>query len=147
PFNPCLPTVDLDAAIMPHWDDLYTDAEPGCPAGGCGVFTSVSGSAPNRIFNVEWRAVRYSNPTQPVNVEVRLYENGQGFDFVYGLVNGSGSSATIGVQNDPTRSTQFSCNTASLSQGLLVNWTLSGCAISTPTTSPTGTGTPAPTRT
>lgn len=117
------------------------------PGGGCGVFTSVSGSAPNRVFNVEWRAVRYSNPTQPVNFEVRLYENGQGFDFVYGQVNGSGGSATIGVQNDPARSTQFSCNTASLSQGLLIHWSLGGCAISTPTNSPTGTGTQAPTGT
>ena len=42
------------------WDDLRTDDNSGCtgyPGDTCGVYTSVSGTAPNRVFNIEWRAV------------------------------------------------------------------------------------------
>ena len=48
----------MNYAIMPHWDDLRTDQQPGCaafPGGTCGIFTSVTGTPPNRIFNIEWR--------------------------------------------------------------------------------------------
>jgi hypothetical protein len=136
PFNECLPQPILDAAVLPHWDDLRTDDNSGCPVGGCGVFTSVSGSAPSRVFNIEWRAVRYSNPTMPVNFEVRFYEDRQMIDFVYGQVDGGGLDATVGVQNDKTRYTQYSClQPGSLTQGLLIRWTLQGCASFTPTRS------------
>ena len=43
---------------FPVWSDYRTDiVGEGCSnfASGCGIFTSVSGSAPNRIFNIEWR--------------------------------------------------------------------------------------------
>jgi hypothetical protein len=149
PFNPCLPSAELEAAVMPHWDDLLTGTHSGCQAGGCGVFTSVSGSAPNRILNIEWRAVRYSNPIAPVNFEVRFYENQTRFDFVYGQVNGAGGDATVGEQNDTTRYTEFSCLTQSLSPGLLIRWTLQGCSLatSTPTTTPCASCTSTPTGT
>ncbi len=45
-FNECLPGPSFEAAIMPHWDDLLTDDNPGCPGGGCGIFTSLSGAPP-----------------------------------------------------------------------------------------------------
>src|SRR5437016_11226356 len=50
--NDCLPTVNVNDLIAPYWDDLYT----GDIATGQGIFTSVTGTAPNRIFNIEWRA-------------------------------------------------------------------------------------------
>src|SRR5436190_4944423 len=73
--NTCLPTSVMNNAIFAHWDDLITNQQLGCSAfpGGCGVFTSVSGAAPNRIFNIEWRAVYLVDGTT-VNFEVRLYE-------------------------------------------------------------------------
>ena len=52
---------------------------PGCstfPGGTCGIFTSVSGTAPNRILNIEWRTVYNNDTSQPVNYELRLYEGG-----------------------------------------------------------------------
>src|SRR5205823_9850045 len=49
--NGCLPVGDFSYAILAHWDNLRTDLP-----GNYGIFTSVSGSAPNRIFNIEWRA-------------------------------------------------------------------------------------------
>ena len=66
--NVCLPYSNFNYAILPHWDDLRTD-----DIGNYGVFTSVTGVAPNRIFNVEWRA-SLANRRGDVNFEVRLYE-------------------------------------------------------------------------
>src|SRR2546430_486765 len=48
----CVPDGSANNLIAPGWTDLYT-ADSGS---GQGIFTSVSGSAPNRIFNIEWRA-------------------------------------------------------------------------------------------
>ena len=111
---------------MPHWDDLRTDQTgTGCTAYGgvgCGIFTSTSGTAPNRIFNIEWRTVYFGANTTRANFEVRLYENPalNRFDIVYGEVAQGGSSATVGVQRDTgSFFTQFECNTAgTLTSGL-----------------------------
>ena len=51
--NTCLPAAPnlgpYAYTIFPYWDDQYTLNS------GSGIFTSVSGVAPNRIFNIEWR--------------------------------------------------------------------------------------------
>ena len=65
----CLPAPPnigpYDFTIFPVWQDQRTDfGLSGCasfPGGNCGVFTSVSGSAPNRIFNIEWRTVYFAD--------------------------------------------------------------------------------------
>jgi hypothetical protein len=117
PFNSCLPNPTYNNTIYAYWDDLFLD----CNAGfGCGIYTSVSGTAPNRIFNIEWRAHRNEPPVVNVKFEIRLYENGNGrFDIIYGQVDNPGDTATIGVQRDTgSRFTQYSCNTGALSQGL-----------------------------
>jgi subtilisin family serine protease len=49
--NACLPAATHGVSLHPHWDDLRTDGTT-C-TGGCGIFTSTSGSTPNRIFNIE----------------------------------------------------------------------------------------------
>ena len=33
----------------------------GFPGATCGIFTSVTGTAPNRQFNIEWRAVHFAH--------------------------------------------------------------------------------------
>src|SRR4029077_17629814 len=86
--NACpLPSATLNFPIMPHWDDLRTDqVGTGCstyPGGACGIFTSTSGTAPNRIFNIEWRTVYFGANTTRANFEVRLYEGQNRFDMVY----------------------------------------------------------------
>ncbi|MGQ0740307.1 MAG: T9SS type A sorting domain-containing protein [Bacteroidota bacterium] len=124
--NTCpLPSATFNAqggvVFMPHWDDLWT------AQAGEGIFTSVSGVAPNRIFNIEWRA-SYFPGTGSVSLEARLFEGQQRVDFIYGTITGSpGASASIGVQGAPTPTTlftQYSCNTASLSPGLGISFTL-----------------------
>ena len=51
--NQCLPWTTHNYTIFPYWDDSvsWVRASP-----WTGIFTSVSGTAPNRIFNIEWRA-------------------------------------------------------------------------------------------
>jgi|SRR5947209_4905263 len=47
----CIPNGAVSNIISVAWRDFYTaDA-----AGGQGVFTSISGATPHRIFNIEWR--------------------------------------------------------------------------------------------
>ena len=116
--NACpLPSATFNMPIMPHWDDLRTDqVGTGCTAYGgvgCGIFTSISGTAPNRIFNIEWRTMYFGANTTRANFELRLYEGQTRFDMVYGEVAQTGSSATVGVQKDTgSQFTQYECNTA-----------------------------------
>ena len=65
--NQCLPWTTHDYTIYPYWDDLYLVNSP------FGIFTSISGTAPNRIFNIEWRA-QYFPGSGSANFELRLYE-------------------------------------------------------------------------
>ncbi|MGC2627287.1 MAG: hypothetical protein WA269_10645 [Candidatus Udaeobacter sp.] len=110
--NVCpLPWTSHNYTIFPYWDDQRTDANSGCsafPGGNCGVFTSVSGTAPHRIFNIEWRTVYFAAPTTTANYELRLYEGQIRFDVIYGAVASGNTSATAGVQRDNV--TQYFCN-------------------------------------
>ena len=110
--NTCLPYTSFSYVIAPLWDDLLTSGSGG------GIFTSISGNAPDRIFNIEWRTTYYTGGAS-ANFELRLYEGQSRFDFVYGTLNGNGSSATVGCQKDTGSAfTSFGCNAAVLTNGL-----------------------------
>lgn len=118
--NACLPTAAFADSIFAFWDDLHTGGTEG-PAQG--IYISTNGVAPNRVFNIEWRASYYhpGRKGAPVNFGVRLYENASRFDLVYGALNGTGASATVGAQSDSGNPfAQFSCNAGGLSNGLLL---------------------------
>jgi hypothetical protein len=114
--NNCLPDATMGVMLAPHWDDLRTDGT------GNGIFTSVSGVAPNRIFNVEWRTI-YFGTTTSLGFEIRLYEDNTHFEYIYGTIPQTGTSATVGAQNAAANSNQFSCNTSSLASGLKLTFT------------------------
>src|SRR5262249_25817035 len=78
--NSCLPWLTHNYTIYPYWDDLYLVNS------GFGIFTSISGTAPNRIFNIEWRA-QYFPGSGNANFELRLYEGQTRFDVIYGTVD------------------------------------------------------------
>ena len=102
--NTCLPdTSGRTYAIFPYLDDGYTVNT------GFGIFTSISGTAPNRIFNIEWRN-QYFPGTGTANYEVRLYEGQTRFDVIYGQLDNGNTSATAGVQKNGTVFTQYFCN-------------------------------------
>jgi hypothetical protein len=142
-----LPSANWSRAILPYQDDLRTDANPGCsgfPGGNCGVFTSVTGTAPNRQFNIEWRAVHFADTTAAANFEVVLHESVTSFDVIYGATSDSGLDETSGVQAGPAGpATTFSCGTATLTSGLKVTYNCAAGAQS-PTPTPTATGSPTP---
>jgi hypothetical protein len=118
----CLPNPVLTQAILPYQDDLRTDQ------GGTGIFASISGAAPNRIFNLEWRTT-YFGRAGTANFEVRLFENQQRYDVIYGATADHGSKESSGVQEgDGQRYTQFSCNAPVLIPGLRVSYTATACA-------------------
>jgi hypothetical protein len=131
--NQCLPRANFNNTIWVSWENyLDTTRRDECPT--CGVYSSVSGEAPNRIFNIEWRG-RAGWPLLPVNFELRLYEDQNRFDMVYGQMDRGGSESVVGVQRDTgSRYTQFQCNTGGLTPGLALSFTQPVC--------PTATGTP-----
>src|SRR5207302_1911491 len=101
--NNCLPWTGHTYIILPYWDDLYLVNS------GFGIFTSISGTAPNRIFNIEWRA-QYFPGSGTANFELRLYEGQTRFDVIYGTVTNGNTSATAGVQRDDACFAQYYCN-------------------------------------
>ena len=165
----CLPSpsnyftgLAYDNTIFPLWQDQLTSASaPGCASfhgGECGVFTSVTGSAPNRIFNIEWRTVLFSDQTAPQNFEVRLYENdpNQRFDVILGTLTPpifSERQWVSGVQGDGDLGFYTEdfciCPPASPAQNESRTYMLTPCGTPspTPTATPTPSSTPRPTPT
>jgi hypothetical protein len=153
--NVCLPTATFNYPMLPYWDDLRTDGTT-----GEGIFTSVTTdpSTGGQVFNIEWRSCIRTGATVcsaiDTNFEVRLLQvpraDGTEFEFVYGSMLQNGSGATVGVQRATGISfTQYSCNTASLSNGLDLMFKPFPCSqptfTPTSTVSPTFTITPFPT--
>jgi hypothetical protein len=120
--NTALPS-GYSSTIFAFWDDLYT-VDSGS---GQGVFTSISGAGPNRIFNIEYRTENCCSSGPPDhNFEVRLYEGLTRIDVIYGATPNSGSSATAGVQLNASDYTQYSYNSAVLTPGLQITYDVAG---------------------
>ena len=128
--NICLPWTTHNYTTFPYWDDLYLVNS------GFGIFTSVSGTAPNRIFNIEWRA-QYFPGSGSANFELRLYEGQTRFDVIYGTISNGNTSATAGVQRDDACFNQYFCNgSGGQATG---GWALVPAGTPTPTSTPTAT--------
>ncbi|MGI8588086.1 MAG: S-layer homology domain-containing protein [Chloroflexia bacterium] len=132
----CLPVPIFSYTISGYWDDLITSGA------GQGVFTNVTGIAPNRTYYVEWRAMVLRNNSN-INFELVFHEGSTGFSIVYGTNVGTGGiNATIGVEKDMSAFTQASCNTNILTAGKEFDFTLPPCPTATATTVPVATNTP-----
>ena len=112
-----LPDDNLREAIIPYQDDLHTGNA------GEGIFTLVSGTAPNRTFYIEWRT-HYFGRSGTANFEIAFYENQPSFfDVFYGVTIDNGSFEESGVQASACGpATTFSCNQGTLTNG----WTHTG---------------------
>lgn len=79
--------------LAPLWDDL--DMSSGA------IRYITAGTAPNRIFTIEWRRAEWNyNANSPVvSFQVKLYESSGIIDFIYKResANISGGSASIGI--------------------------------------------------
>src|SRR5437868_6559402 len=154
-FGVCLPAGSRNCpfayTIFPLWTALDTDnGLVGCStwANGCGIFTSISGTAPNRIFNIEWHALLNFTSNTPQDFEVRLYENdpNQRFDVIYGTVGNAFGLNYLwvgGVQGLPGFFTEDFCQTAVSPPRTNVSrtYTVVPCGSPTPTSTPTATAT------
>lgn len=93
----CLPNSFENNIVATFAKDLVTNDSNN----GEGVFTSITGSSPNRVFNIEWRTRQCCQTGLPTShFEMRLYEGQQRIDFVYGNVEVNGVNNTIGIQRD-----------------------------------------------
>ena len=162
----CLPAppgyftgLPYDNTLFALWQDMRTDVPgDGCDSfsSGCGIFTSVTGSAPNRIFNIEWRTVLYWDETAPQNFEVRLYENDPNgrFDVIFATlippVIGPLERAWVsGVQGNGSQGFYTEdfciCWPDPPPQNQSRTYMLTPCATPTPTATATSTPRPTPT--
>lgn len=92
-------------AIFPFWEDItYVPRDPTSQ-----ICAGTFGTAPNRIFVVEWKNMQFKNPAlNPASLtfEALFYENSDRMVFIYQNMTGanssvaSGATATIGVQNE-----------------------------------------------
>ena len=150
----CLPvngnSEPLNDTIFADYGDHRTDTNPGCsafPGGTCGIFTSVTGTAPDRIFNIEWRTAYFDDPNQHANFELRLYEGQTRFDVIYGTVGLGNTASSAGVQQSLANFTQYFCDSAGGAATGGQSYLLRGCLTLSPTPTQTPTFTPTPTPT
>ena len=134
--------------MAPYWDaqDLFCTI----PFGFCGLFTKTTGTAPNRVFYIEYRTVYFLSETT-LDYEIALYENGNPpFQYIYSDINtffGSRCQLVVGVKKTDTTFTQYGCDPGGgdnppVSSGQALTAT---CGQASPT--PTATHTPTPTAT
>ena len=156
----CLPAPPnigpYDFTVFGTWEDMMTISNlSGCsgyPGGTCGIFTTVEGTAPNRIFDIEWRAVLYGDNNSRVNFEIRLFEGDPNlkFEVVYGDINTSGATQTwvAGVQGNSGAGffTQDFCGPSPLTN-VSRTYEIPPCGSPTPTPTVTPTVTPTATPT
>jgi len=107
--NTCLPGSLYGRTFFPYWDDQRTDNFSGT---GEGIFTTTTGSAPNRVFYIEWRT-EYYDGGGTANYEVVLNENDQVLKTIYGQMDEGNTSSTEGAQDSGTGPVdQYGCNGA-----------------------------------
>ncbi len=109
-FTNNLKTGSNRPVAAPLWDDIKTGNITG------GVFSQLSGSAPNRVFTIEWRFMRWwwSNGIDSViSFEAKLYETTNVVEFVYrqdpnqGNLGGPTTGASIGLNSTATGNGNF----------------------------------------
>jgi hypothetical protein len=169
----CSPFGDTTAmyVMAPYWAHQCTTGCGTTACTGCGIFTTTTGIAPNRVFYVEFRT-QYSNQTTTLlDYEIALFENGTPpFQYIYGNIipapAANDSELVIGVKRDDVNFTQYACDTTGgrnpprnlrrhgqrqKRRALIASLVPCGTPTPTPTTTPTATasptGTPTPTPT
>jgi hypothetical protein len=137
----CMPIATATNQLDPFYRDQRTDC-----ATGCGIYTITTGTAPNRIFTIEYRTIYFgeTSATPTLDYGVNLYENGSPpFEFTYQLINPTTQTArvtSIGVQQNGTVFRQYACDstgqTPPVSSGQRIIWTLAACTTGTVTNTP-----------
>lgn len=127
--NESLPTSEwAGAALFPWWDDLYTDDS----YGGGEIFAQTVGTAPNRIFIIQYDEVTHYDSEDAdyvVTFQLALCEGSnnivfQYLDTVFGdpsyPENDNGGDATVGIQATDSDALQYSNFSAVITDGLAI---------------------------
>ncbi|MCF8450083.1 MAG: hypothetical protein K9G49_09465, partial [Taibaiella sp.] len=84
--------------LFPFWDDLITHSPGG--------YYQTTGTAPNRIFTMEWVGVTlypaFSSSAPSGNFQMKLYETSNVIEYWYGSNSYTSNSASIGISNSTT---------------------------------------------
>ena len=138
--NTALPTTDQPNGIAAAWwDDLN-------PGGATKAFTQTVGTAPHRVFVVEWLDVAPFNAgsTSGVTFEALLEESTGAITFAYRDVTAGlagfdgGAGATVGIEEQmASAATQISFNQANLAAGTAYRCTTDGSSSPPDTSAPT----------
>ena len=129
-------------AMGPYWGD-QVDFNA-----GQGVFTTTTGTAPNRVFYIEY-LTGYFGTDEPLDYEVALFENGNPpFEYIYNVVTpkstANDSQLVVGVKQNDTTFTQYGCDPTggqnppvSAGQAVIASCAAGATPTPTPTASPT----------
>ncbi len=87
--------IGYENAVAPWWDDLTTEDV------GSEVYFETTGTAPNRVFTIEWSAAKVITTNDVFNFQLKLYELNHSIEFIYGpWTDGSGNaSACMGIRD------------------------------------------------
>jgi hypothetical protein len=129
----CEPVQSFSHTILAQWGGLNTSVQAGCT--NCGVYSWVTGSAPNRVAYLHWVACRdddYDDScVDPIEFEVRLFEGQRRFDVVYTVLP-EGVFASTGVIRQGLNLAEFVECGEPISAGELYSFRQTECAL-TPT--------------
>ena len=141
----CWPSTQGTFVMAPYWDDQVTFNA------GEGIFTTTTGTAPNRVFYVEYRTEDF-NDGVPLNYEIALYQNGTPpFQYIYNTItadpSGNDSALVVGVKQDNVIFTQYGCDaTGGISPPVSSGQQLTASFVPCPgSPTPTPTASPTPT--
>jgi subtilisin family serine protease len=138
--NSALPSPDQPSGIAAAWWDDFN------PGGVTNIFTQTVGTAPHRVFAVEWLDVDPFTPgsTSGVTFEALLEESTGAITFAYKDVSAglagfdAGAGATVGVEEPiGSTATQISYNQATLAAGTAYRCTTDGSSSPPDTSAPT----------
>jgi hypothetical protein len=116
-----LPDSIVDGALLLYQGDLDLSLDP-----GDGIYTKVAGASPHRTFYVEWRG-HYDGPDGANDFEAIFHEDSPTISVRYGATADNGTGEESGIQQSSSGpSTQFSCETATLTDGLQVDYVPTG---------------------
>ena len=95
-INENIPTLGTPyGVIAPFWDDFEVKAQGATDK----VSYITSGSAPNRIFTIEYYSVTRYGTSESTDFQVKLYETSNVIEFHYGASTLTTGSASIGIEN------------------------------------------------
>jgi hypothetical protein len=116
--NSCLPSTTAPI-VATFWEHLHPSS---------GTYYQVLGTAPNRRLVILWDATNFGGGSSEVDFRAVLHESSNDIDVCYvDTTSGSasydrGASATAGIQNGSGLTLQFSCNTPTLVEGLMLSY-------------------------